>query len=105
MPAAAVALAQGTVRQGRQCRVLGKGLRTRLNQSSRLMTEEHGRGATLDQGTVYAHNRGARAVAGGGGSGWGGSEGAVRRRRKQMVAATAVVARLLEAQGSAGGGE
>ena len=37
------------------------------------MTEEHGRGATLDQGTVYAHNRGARAVAGGSGSGWGGS--------------------------------
>ena len=54
------------------------------------MTEEHGRGAMLDQGTVYAHNRGAREVDGGGGSGWGGSEGATRMRRKQMVAAAAV---------------
>ena len=55
------------------------------------MTEEHGRGATLDQGTVYAHNRGARAIARGGGSGWGGSDGATRRRQKQMVAAVAAV--------------
>ena len=45
------------------------------------MTEENGRGAALDQGTVYAHNRGARAVASGEDSGWGGSDGVARRRQ------------------------
>ena len=44
-------------------------------------------------------------MASGSGFGWGGSDGAARRQRNQMVAATAAVARLLEAQGSAGGGE
>ena len=45
------------------------------------MTEENGRGAALDQGTIYAHNRGAREVAGGGHSGTGGSDGVARRQQ------------------------